>query len=168
MKRVALGDSDALAGLLERHSSRVHGYLVRYTHSRTDADDLLQETWIRVARSARQFDSGRRFRTWLYGIATNLGRDFLRRRDTQRRALRDVKSGLELTARSDSNVAERYDLREHVRGLPDRMREVVLLRYFEGMNEADMSASLGIAKGTVKSRLHAALKHLREGYEVVK
>ena len=76
MKRVALGDSDALAGLLERHSSRVHGYLVRYTHSRTDADDLLQETWIRVARSARQFDSGRRFRTWLYGIATNLGRDF--------------------------------------------------------------------------------------------
>ena len=54
MKRVAEGDGEALAALVERHSARVHAYLTRYTRSREDADDLLQETWIRVARSARR------------------------------------------------------------------------------------------------------------------
>ena len=164
MKRVALGDPAALAGLVERHSARVHAYLVRYTRSREDADDLLQETWIRVARSARRFDPARRFRTWLYGIATNLGRDLFRRRGSRARGLLDAAAQAQATPPPEAGIAERRELRERIAKLPERMREVVLLRYFEGMNEAEMSAALGIARGTVKSRLHSALGRLREGY----
>ncbi|MGE4650286.1 MAG: RNA polymerase sigma factor [Myxococcota bacterium] len=166
MKRVAEGDGEALAALVERHSARVHAYLTRYTRSREDADDLLQETWIRVARSARRFDPARRFRTWLYGIATNLGRDLFRRRGTRERALLDINAQPEPSTSNEASIAERREVRDRIAGLPDRMREVVLLRYFEGMNEAEMAAALGIARGTVKSRLHTALGRLREGYGV--
>ena len=166
MKRVAEGDGEALASLVERHSARVHAYLTRYTRSREDADDLLQETWIRIARSARRFDPARRFRTWLYGIATNLGRDLFRRRATRERALLDANAQAGSSAPPEASIAEGSELRERIAALPDRMREVVLLRYFEGMNEAEMAAALGIARGTVKSRLHAALGGLRAGYGV--
>ena len=163
MKRVAQGDGGALAGLVERHSARVHAYLVRYTRSREDADDLLQETWMRVARAARRFDPTRRFRTWLYGIATNLARDLFRRRGSRERARLEVPR--ETPAR-EPDIAERRELHARIEKLPDRMREVVLLRFFEGMNEAEMAATLGIARGTVKSRLHSAMGRLREGYGV--
>jgi RNA polymerase sigma-70 factor (ECF subfamily) len=58
-------------------------------------------------------------------------------------------------------------LRERITRLPERMRAVLLLRYFEGMNEAEMAETLGIPRGTVKSRLHAALCELRREYEVL-
>jgi len=166
MKRVALGDGAALTSLMERHSTRVHAYLVRYTRSREDADDLLQDTWMRVARSARNFDPTRRFRTWLYGIATNLGRDLFRRRGSRQRALLHAASEAPIALAPEAGIAERQELRERIAKLPDRMREVVLLRYFEGMSESEMSAALGIARGTVKSRLHSALGRLRVGYQV--
>jgi RNA polymerase sigma-70 factor (ECF subfamily) len=162
-----VGDGEALAALLERHSARVHGYLVRYTRSPADADDLLQETWIRVARFARRFDPTRRFRTWLYGIATNLARDWLRRQKTRRPGLLAIHRDEAPATASREDPAERRELRERVDELSDRMREVVLLRYFEGMNEAEMAASLGIARGTVKSRLHAALRSLRASYGAI-
>lgn len=168
MKRVALGDGEALTRLMERHSARVHAYLVRTTRSREDADDLLQETWIRVARFARRFDPARRFRTWLYGIATNLGRDFFRHRGRRERGLREASSHAAAPAAPEASIVERSELRERIAGLPIRMREVVLLRYFEGMNEAEMSAALGIARGTVKSRLHAAVGRLRDVYGVTR
>ena len=164
MNRVAVGDGEALASLLERHSARVHGYLLRYTRSSADADDLLQETWVRVARFARRFDAARRFRTWLYGIATNLARDWLRRNRTRESGLLGVRTEALLASPAEAGPGERHELRTRVDGLPERMREVVLLRYFAGMNEAEMAASLGIARGTVKSRLHTALKNLRDGY----
>ena len=163
MKRVAQGDGGALAGLVERHSARVHAYLVRYTRSREDADDLLQETWMRVARAARRFDPTRRFRTWLYGSATNLARELFRRRGSRERARLEVPR--ETPAR-EPDIAARRELHARIEKLPDRMREVVLLRFFEGMNEAEMAATLGIARGTVKSRLHSAMGRLREGYGV--
>ena len=80
MAAVASGDETALTALIDRYAARVHAYLLRHGNSREDADDLLQETWVRVARSARSFDTARRFRSWIYGIATNLARDLLDRK----------------------------------------------------------------------------------------
>jgi len=166
MNRVALGDGEALAGLVRRHSGPVHGYLLRTTRSSAEADDLLQETWVRVARFARRFDPGRRFRPWLYGIATNLARDWFRSHAAREAGQIAVGSEANLAAPGQPGADEERELRERVHRLPGRQREVVLLRYFAGMNEAEIAASLGIARGTVKSRLHAGLKKLRAGYGV--
>jgi RNA polymerase sigma-70 factor (ECF subfamily) len=166
MAAVASGDEAALAALIDRYAASVHAYLLRHSGNREDADDLLQETWVRVARSAKSFDTARRFRSWIYGIATNLARDLFRRRMTKERALRTLAMSPPATPGADS--ADRGELRERIAKLPENMRAVLLLRYYEGMNEAEMAESLEIPRGTVKSRLHAALRELRGGYGVSK
>ena len=164
MAAVASGDETALTALIDRYAASMHAYLLRHSGSREDADDLLQETWVRVARSARSFDTARRFRSWIYGIATNLTRDLFRRRMTRERALRDLATQPPAAPRAD--LVDRGELREHIAELPENMRAVLLLRYYEGMSEAEMAEALDIPRGTVKSRLHAALRKLRGGYGV--
>jgi RNA polymerase sigma-70 factor (ECF subfamily) len=166
MAAVASGDETALAALIDRYAASVHAYLFRHSGNRDDADDLLQETWVRVARSARSFDTARRFRSWIYGIATNLARDLFRRRMTRERALRDL--AMHPPATSDTDAVDRRELRERIAELPENLRAVLLLRYYEAMNEAEMAEVLGVPRGTIKSRLHAALRRLRAGYGVSK
>ena len=164
MAAVASGDETALAALIDRYATSVHAYLLRHSGNREDADDLLQETWVRVARSAKRFDTARRFRSWLYGIATNLARDLFRRRMTSERALRDLAG--QPPAASGADSVDRGELRERIAKLPENMRAVLLLRYYEGMSEAEMAEVLDVPRGTVKSRLHAALRRLRGEYGV--
>ena len=166
MAAVASGDESALTALIDRYAARVHAYLLRHSNSREDADDLLQETWVRVARSAKSFDTARRFRSWIYGIATNLARDLFRRRMTRERALRTL--AMNPPAASGADSADRGELRGRIAELPENMRAVLLLRYYEGMSEAEMAEVLNVPRGTVKSRLHAALRRLRGGYGVSK
>jgi RNA polymerase sigma-70 factor (ECF subfamily) len=166
MTAIASGDEAALATLIDRYAARVHAYLLRHSGNREDADDLLQETWVRVARSAKSFDTARRFRSWIYGIATNLARDLFRRKMTKERALRTLAVSPPATPGADP--VDHGELRERIARLPENMRAVLLLRYFEGMNEAEMAESLEIPRGTVKSRLHAALRELRGAYGVSK
>src|SRR5512144_2606774 len=78
MMRVARGDDAALAILVRRWERPLHGLLWRQTGGR-DADDLFQETWLRIVRAAGRFDGERRFSTWLFQIALNVARDWRRR-----------------------------------------------------------------------------------------
>jgi RNA polymerase sigma-70 factor (ECF subfamily) len=157
MAAVARGDEHALASLVERHGPRLHAHLSRVLASVEDADDLLQETWVRVARSARTYQTGRPVRPWLFGIASNLARDLGRRRMVRARA--------PVGPSATPAVADRGDLllRERVARLPERLREVILLRFYEDLNEAEMAEALGVPRGTVKSRLHGAIRALRGG-----
>jgi RNA polymerase sigma-70 factor (ECF subfamily) len=165
MTAVARGDEAALAMLVGRHAPQLRAYLHRHSGNSEDADDLLQETWVRVARSARRFDPTRRFRSWLYGIATNLARDLFRRRGTRERALREL--AMQPRVEPEIGPIDRSKLHERISRLPERTRAVLILRYFEGMNETEMAEILKIPRGTVKSRLHAALCELRREYEVL-
>jgi RNA polymerase sigma-70 factor (ECF subfamily) len=164
MQAVARGDERALGNLVERYAVRIHAFLTRVVGNRDDADDLLQDTWMRVARGARGFDATRRVRPWIYGIATNLARDLHRRRAVRVRALRE--GTLEASqAQSSPRPIEQIDMRARLARLPERLREVLVMRYFDGLDEAEMADALGIPRGTVKSRLHGALRALREGWE---
>jgi RNA polymerase sigma-70 factor (ECF subfamily) len=71
-------------------------------------------------------------------------------------------------ATSDTDAVDRRELRERIAELPENLRAVLLLRYYEAMNEAEMAEVLGVPRGTIKSRLHAALRRLRAGYGVSK
>jgi RNA polymerase sigma-70 factor (ECF subfamily) len=164
MAAIARGDERALAALIERHAGRLHGFLARLAGDRDDADDLLQDTWVRVARGARSFDPNRKVRPWLFGIAANLARDLHRRRSVRRRAALDGSTAA-ATGQPVFRPLERIDLRDRVLRLPARLREVLLLRFYEGLDEAEMAEALGVPKGTVKSRLHGAIRELRRGWE---
>lgn len=162
MARLQAGDERALETLMQRYQGPLYGFLSRRVGSA--ADDLFQETWIRVVRARETFDLERRFSAWVYQIANNLCRDRYRRLEVQRRAIESARVEDETLRESPAVPALREGdrMRERVLALPDRLREVLVLRYYEDLGEEEMARVLGVPRGTIKSRLHAAVKALRE------
>ena len=166
MTRVQAGDDAALGELLDRYRARLFGFLVRRVGDAA-ADDLFQETWLRVVRARASFDPKRRFSTWLFQIANNLCRDRGRRRkveegyrDTMREQVRS-----EPLRPASPPLDLRLDMHRRIQALPDKLREVLLLRYYHQLSEPEIAEIAGIPRGTVKSRLHNAVRALR-GQEV--
>jgi RNA polymerase sigma-70 factor (ECF subfamily) len=147
---------------MQRFQGPLYGFLSRRVGSA--ADDVFQETWIRVVRARESFDTERRFSAWLYQIANNLCRDRYRRVDAMRRAVDSFRTEDETLREPSESLAlpDRDVMRERVLALPDRLREVLVLRYYEDLGEEEMARVLGVPRGTIKSRLHAAVKALRE------
>jgi RNA polymerase sigma-70 factor (ECF subfamily) len=149
MCRLQAGDESALTELFQRYRSRLYGFLVRRVGDA--ADDV-----------ADRFDPRRRFSTWLFQIANNLCRDLGRRRAVRNKARQEL---LEQGRTPPRDAMPRPDLRievtERIGLLPDRLQEVVLLRYYQQMTEREIADVVGIPTGTVKSRLHAAIRALR-------
>lgn len=157
--RVAVGDEGALRMLLERYE----GPLAHFIHRRTggrDVDDLYQEVWMRVVRHAPRFDATRRFSTWLFQIAVNLCRDWLRRQ--QRTPIDARATAPEGAAEATGRIEASVDADRLMALLSDEQREVVALRYLADMPEGRIAEILGCPAGTVKSRLHAAMKRLSQ------
>ena len=154
--RLAEGDEAALEELLRRYRRPLAAFLARRTAGR-DVDDLFQETWLRVVRSSERFDRSRRFSTWLFQIATNLSRDWWRR---NRRALAESNvEAIDPTGSAEPSL-DRLTADGLLALLPDEQREVLILRYYHDMSEAEIAAILDCPRGTVKSRAHNALARL--------
>jgi RNA polymerase sigma-70 factor (ECF subfamily) len=165
------GDPDALRQLINRYRNDLHGFLTRLVGSRTGADDVFQEAFLQVHLSSESFDRTRRFRPWLYTIAANKGRDFLRRQKRRAAASldaplsRDGEGALvDLIEGAESRPAlpleaadERNLVKQVVEEMPHHFREILLLSYFQRLSYAQIAESLSIPLGTVKSRLHAAV-----------
>lgn len=152
--RVVFGDESALEELIGRYHRSLAGLIERYTGG-IDVEDIYQETWMRVVGAIDTFDRQRRFSTWLFHIAINQCRDWHRRRAVRPTAGEDS----EKVGRRD-DACSAIDARALLAKLPVEQREVVVLRYYQDLSEAEMAQVLAIAPGTVKSRLHAALKKL--------
>ncbi|MEN8183545.1 MAG: sigma-70 family RNA polymerase sigma factor [Myxococcota bacterium] len=165
MQRVQRGDEAAFEALFHRYRSRLYGFLLRRV-GEAPADDLFQETWLRVVRYRDRFDPRRRFSTWLFQIANNLARDLGRRSAVRSRArgelILQAERGEPDARRVGESLDQRLDVRRRVDSLPERLREVLLLRYYHQMAERDIARIVGIPPGTVKSRLHTAIRRLRE------
>lgn len=165
--RLAVGDDAAFGELVDRHRATVYGVLRRAVASSADADDLFQETWLRVVRGASRFDPSRPFTPWLRQVATNAAMDWLRRRQARPPlATRDDEQahGAADVPLADAALGHGGDLRAAqaaMANLPPRLREALLLRYFDDLSEREMAARLAVPAGTVKSRLHHALAALR-------
>jgi RNA polymerase sigma-70 factor (ECF subfamily) len=157
VRAVGQGDGIAFAELCTRWERPLYRFLHR-CGSGDDADDLFQETWMRVVRSASRFDPERRFSTWLFQIALNLARDLGRRR-----ARSDADAASEpIDDESPGRMERAIDARRLLDSLTEAQREVVVLRMFADLSEAECAEVLGCPRGTVKSRLHLAVKHLAE------
>jgi RNA polymerase sigma-70 factor (ECF subfamily) len=161
------GDVEALCELVERH--RVVALRVGYTIVGDEAEDVVQEAFVKVARSIDRFRTDAPFRPWLLTIVANEARN--RRRSASRRdalelrvVARDV-SGARGAAATSEEVAMANERRrwlvDAVATLPDRDREVIALRYFADLSEAETATALECPVGTVKSRLARALGRLR-------
>jgi RNA polymerase sigma-70 factor, ECF subfamily len=164
-------DSDGLDALVEEYGDRLLRYLVHLTGERDLARDLFQETWVRVLDRGRQYDPRRPFVAWLMTIARNLAIDLLRkRRPLSLEALEaSDDAGPPRTVARDTGPSpfdalaerERWDrVRALLGGVPARYREVLFLRFVEGMSLQEIAEVTGRAVPTVKSRLYRGLDQL--------
>ena len=168
------GDETALAPLVEKYKRMVYRLAMQITKNHADADDVMQETFIKVYRSIRTFRKDAAFETWLYRIAVNEALNFVKRRERQREATLETAPEAEYEAitryrvqiANDPHVhAEKAELRHHVteavNNLSLKHRTVVILHEFEGLTHAEVASILNCSEGTVRSRLHYARKKLR-------
>jgi RNA polymerase sigma-70 factor (ECF subfamily) len=176
--RLQRGERSALDLLVRRYERELFGYLCRYLNDEELAEDVFQNTFLQVFLKIEQFEPGRAARPWLYAIATHQAIDALRRqqRRRDRTSLWEDRSGDEESAVAGWNLvaAEEVDspldileraeqqtlIRQAVTHLPPLLRSVVLLVYFQGLKYHEAAEVLGIPVGTVKSRLHTAMKKL--------
>jgi RNA polymerase sigma-70 factor (ECF subfamily) len=154
---VASGDGRALETLCRRYERPLYQFIHRHTGGR-DVEDLHQETWLRVVRAARRFDPHRRFSTWLFQIAVNLCRDWHRRPPAEPVDPADA----DAMPANPSSPDAALDARRLLAALPEAQRSAVILRYYHDLAEDEVAAILGCPRGTVKSRLHHAMRRLAE------
>lgn len=168
MMRAMRGNREALGVLVERYYSLLLGYLYRLVGGdRPLAEDLAQETFLRLFQRGG-YASGRPFRPWFYAIATNLVRDHVKsavaRHSAQHEgeeallALRDEAPGPEEHAVA---AEEADEVARALSCLGSEYREVILLRFYQGLSLNEIAEILGIPLGTVKSRLSVGTRRLR-------
>jgi len=174
------GDRDCLRALIERYREDLLRFLVRYVGSRSSADDVFQETFVQVWMAAETFDAERRFKPWLFTIAANKARDLLRKQ--KRRAATSLSAPVGAGSGSESTLIDMLpgpgtqpdrplgdaEMKSNVKRVVDEMpthyREILLLAYFQKMSYQQISESLEIPLGTVKSRLHAAVANFADAW----
>jgi RNA polymerase sigma-70 factor (ECF subfamily) len=172
MARLAAGDREALAPLMERHYRRMYRIALSYLRQPDDALDVVQEAFVRAFQSASRWDGSAEAGPWLARITVNLAIDRWRR--NRRRAQTFTPLGgsdhaaalADLSPSPDRRVQGR-EAGERVaaalRRLPERQRAVVVLRHYQDMSLEEIAGTLGMSLGTVKSSLHRALHRMREG-----
>lgn len=156
------GDAGALETLFERHYPMVYRLAYRWSGVKEDAEDIAQETFVKLVRKLHTFRRKSSFKTWLYRIAANTARDFGRRhalRQSREEAYDDRRSGHNPGIRpADSLAAAR--LLETLKGLPTGQREAVLLVFGEGLSHREASIILGCREVTISWRIFQARKKL--------
>jgi RNA polymerase sigma-70 factor, ECF subfamily len=164
-------DPDLLDRLIEQYQHRLLRYLVYLTGHRELAEDLFQETWIRVLERGHQFNDKFAFSTWLFSVARNLAIDHMRRKQpASLDGLMDDKDDAAPYDVPETGRASAFDLilqRERgeyiaagMQHLPAEYREALVLRFQEGMSLEEIASLARVPLGTVKSRIYRGLSAL--------
>jgi RNA polymerase sigma-70 factor (ECF subfamily) len=175
------GSATLFEALVKRYERELYNYLRRFLGSQVLAEDAFQATFIQVHLKCELYDPERKVRPWLYTVATNQAIDIQRRNRRHRLvsldrpnrvqhdelgSLVDVLSSREVDPGDGLEQGERKEwVRSAVAALPEQLRSAVKLVYFRGMKYREAADELAVPVGTVKSRLHAAVKRLGEAWK---
>lgn len=181
IRRSLDGDARALEDLVERWRRPLYGYLLRMSGQRADAEDLFQETWLRVWRALPDYQERQTFSSYLFTVASRLCIDRSRRLKTSRGHFEEERdeAPLDQSPGHDTDWPDRLLeddqarslLGRAVEGLPELQRQTVLLRLEAGLSFREIAEIRGEPIGTVLPRMHRALKRIRQtfkdnGYDV--
>lgn len=175
--RLRRGDPDAFDELLRQYQHRLYRYLTRLAGDSTVADDLFQQTWLRVVEKIRHYDEGRSFEAWLFAVARNLAMDHFRRykpesldepvgNDPAGETKESMLPGNEPSALERVMDRERSEyLAGALQRLPVMYREVLTLRFEEEMKLEEIAGMLRVPLSTAKTRLRRGLEQLKSETE---
>ncbi|MGQ9574431.1 MAG: RNA polymerase sigma factor [Thermoguttaceae bacterium] len=175
------GDRHSFEELVHRYETELYSYLRNYLGDAQMAEDAFQATFLQVHLKCQQFEPGRRVRPWLYTVATHQAIDAQRRNRRHRMVSLDrgrpgpeedqeeAGSLSDLVDAHEIGPAEQFEasqrgryVREAMERLPEILRRVVLLVYYQGLKYREAAEVLNVPVGTVKSRLHAAIVRLNQ------
>lgn len=168
MRELAAGEDSSLGALMHRWAPRVRAYFLRLTGSETVAEDLAEETFVRLYQTRARFQPDTQphaFSTWLFGIAANLGREHLRWKKRHPTSPLEAEpdpvesTSPETLAKSRETVEA---VRQAIAQLPEDLREAVLLSEYEEMSHAEIAAALDCTPKAVERRLSRARALLRQ------
>ncbi len=176
LQRAREGDADAFCILAQAHEQRLFQQALALCRNSTTAEDLAAETLIEAWKSIARYNGSCRFSTWLYAILLHRYQKLVRRSRSRpvplsalsaaeagegERLLERVPDGQPLSADAVTRAEADARLREVVAALPEKHRQVVLLRFFQDASLPEIASALRLSVGTVKSRLHHALEKMR-------
>ncbi len=175
MERLAAGHDASLNDLMERHGPRLFHYLLRLMHDEAEANDLAQESFVRVYQHRTEYQPRHKFSTWLYTIATNLARDRMRWRRRRPEVSLEAEhpgSGQTLAATltetqanpRETLMAEEREtmVRNAVAALPEDLRTPLILAEYEGHSQAEIGEILHCTAKAVEMRIYRARIELRK------
>src|SRR5262245_12462468 len=171
MERLARGERDALAGLIERHQRRLYRICLSYLRSADDALDAVQETFVKAFQNAARWDPAAEVGAWLARIAVNHSIDRYRRQKRWLARTEPLAEGdRDERVTTDDPSPERAVLSQELsqridhalKSLPPQQRAVFVLRHYHDMSLEEVAGTLGLRLGTVKSSLHRAIHRLRD------
>lgn len=168
VEQVRAGDQAAFRGLVERYSSRIWTLVSGMVRDRSEVEDIVQDVFFKVYRKLPSFEGKSSFYTWLYRVAFNTATDHLKKKRLDRThsvedipQLDAVDEGEDPTRGMDRSELRRR-LAEAMSELPDKYRDILVLREYEECSYEDIAEILQCSKGTVESRLFRARARLRE------
>jgi len=175
VSRARAGDSDAFRLLVEQHSRLVFRVAYRMTGNEHDADDVVQETFLRAYKQLGRFEERANFGTWLHRIAVNCALDLLRSRGRLDRHYGGDPEEAEMMGAISSSDPQQdrlllsAELRSHVTAAMEKLsgneRTAFVLRHFEGMPVEEIGKTLGIQVNAAKHTIFRAVRKLRESLE---
>jgi len=172
IQRILVGDETAFATLVEKYQRQVHALAFRKVGDFQTAEDITQETFLRVHQRLATLNDPTKFSAWLYAIANHLCIAWYRKNRLQTEALQEIH-----ISEIETEAYSRYIAREHAKTtaevqhdlvkslltkLKERDREVITLHYFEEMTSSEIGDFLGVSENTIKSRLHRARQRLKQ------
>ncbi len=164
--RACAGDQSACAVIVQRYTGVLYNQAYRMLGDVYEAEDAVQEVFLRAFRNLSSYDPARRLVTWLLTIGSNYCIDRLRRRRFHWLTLEDVAFWLPSSSpgpeRSAMQGANREAVQRALQRLPESYRGVTVLRYWHDLSYDEIGAVLGLTEATVKTRLHRARKMLQE------
>lgn len=165
MDRIRAGDPEAFTALVRRHQAPLLNFFRRLGASTMDAEDLVQEVFVRLYRYRARYARSAKFTTFLYTLARHAWTDHGRKAGRRARILERAEQEW---PRADHEAAacagRRLDARQALGCLPEKLRMVLVMSLYQGLRYEEIAEALGIPEGTVKSRVFLALKKLREMY----
>ena len=171
MQRVRDGDVEPLGVLFERHQVRLYNFFLRLTGRAAVSEDLVQEVFLRVLKYRHTYRGESQFRTWMYQIARNARADHYRKRWRETELDDAMSRAVASAAPAVNDVLEGSQAAELVRRalqrLPEDKREVLVLSRYHDMRYEEIGRVLGCSEGTVKVRVHRAMKDLRAAYDAL-